>query len=85
MRGLASVIGRTSLGIGLAPTPAPPRSAAFLGTGDLRGSARVTGAAGLVVGAGLLPGRRRSRWILARALLNAVLAARVVGSSRWSA
>lgn len=37
--------------------------------------ARVIGAGDLIVGTGLLLDRRRSRWMSARALLNAVLAA----------
>ena len=74
VRVLALGIGWISLGIGLALTLAPLKSASFLGMGDLKGSARVFGAVDLIVGTGLLPGRRRSRWMSARALLNAVLA-----------
>ena len=65
---MALGIGWISLGIGTALTLAARRSAAFLGWGDREGLTRV-------VGAGLLLGRRRSSWMLARALLNAVLAA----------
>ena len=74
VRVLASGIGWISLGIGLALTLAPLKSASFLGMGYLKGSARVFGAVDLIVGTGLLLGRRRSRWMSARALLNAVLA-----------
>ncbi len=74
VRILASGIGWISLGLGLALTMAPLKSATFLGMGDLKGLARVFGAVDLIVGTGLLLGRRRSRWMSARALLNAVLA-----------
>ena len=43
------------------------------------------GAVDLILGAGLLRGRRRSRWMLARAILNAVLCliyARVMAEGR---
>ena len=79
---LASGIGCISLGIGLALSLAPLKSAAFLGWGNRKALARVVGVSDLIVGAGLLLDRRRSRWMLARALLNAVLAAsyaRVLG------
>ena len=61
--------------MGLSLTLAPLRSAAFLGWGDREGLARIIGACDLAVGTGLLLDRRRSRWMSARALLNAVLAA----------
>ncbi len=72
---LASIIGWISLGMGFALTLAPLRSAALLGWGTRGRLARAIGAGGLIVGLGLLLGRRRSRWMLARAVLNAVLAA----------
>ena len=72
--GLASGVGWVSLGIGLALTLAPRGSAAFLGWGEREGLSRVIGASDLVIGMGLLVDRYRSRWMLARALLNAVLA-----------
>ena len=37
------------------------------------GLARLVGGIDLILGAGLLRGRRRARWMLARALLNAIL------------
>lgn len=46
----------------------------FLGWGDREKLARVIGAGDLIVGMGLLLDRRRSRWMLARAFLNVVLA-----------
>lgn len=75
LQGSTRVVGWISLGIGLVLTLAPLRSAAFLGWGDRKGLARAIGASDLVVGTGLLLDRRRSRWMSARALLNAVLAA----------
>ncbi|QIN83394.1 hypothetical protein GBA63_12665 [Rubrobacter tropicus] len=72
---LALAIGWVSLGFGVALTLAPLRSAAFLGWGDREVPARVIGLADLIVGAGLLLDRRRSGWMLARAVLNAALAA----------
>ena len=73
-RTIASGIGWISVGFGVALTVAPLKSAAFLGMGDLKGSARVFGAVDLMVGTELLLGRRRSRWMSARALLNVLLA-----------
>ena len=74
-RNLVLAIGWISLGFGLPLTLAPTRSAASLGWGDRSGLACVLGIVDLIVGAGLLLGRRRSRWMLARAVLNAALAA----------
>ncbi len=76
---LALGVGWISLGIGLALTLAARRSAAFLGWEDREGLARLIGASDLIVGMGLLLDRRRSRWMLARAFLNVVLA----GSYVW--
>ena len=70
----ASGIGWISLGIGIALTLMPLKSAGFLGWGNRQGLARVIGAGDLIVGMGLLLDRRRSRWMSARAFLNAVLA-----------
>ena len=71
---LAAGVGLVSLGIGLALSFAPDRTAALIGWGERVRLARVIGAADLVVGLGLLLGRRRSEWMVARALLNAVMA-----------
>ena len=71
---LASGVGWVSLGMGLALTLAPRTSAAFLGWGDRERLSRVIGASDLVIGTGLLLDRDRARWMLARVLLNAVLA-----------
>ena len=59
--------------MGAAMTLAPRRSAALLGWVDREGLARLVGGVDLILGAGLLRGRRRSRWMLARATLNAIL------------
>jgi uncharacterized membrane protein YkgB len=71
---LAAGVGLVSLGIGLALSFAPDRTAALIGWGERVRLARVIGAADLVVGLGLLLGRRQSEWMVARALLNAVMA-----------
>ena len=71
---LSTGIGWISLGIGTTLALAPRGSAGFLGWGSPERSARFIGAADLVIGAGLLLAPRRSRWMLARALLNVVIA-----------
>jgi hypothetical protein len=72
---LAAGVGLVSLGIGVALSFAPERTAALVGWGGRARLARVVGAADLVVGLGLLLGRRRrSEWMVARAFLNAVMA-----------
>lgn len=73
-QGMALGIGWISLGIGLALTLAPGRSAALLGWEDREDLARVIGAGDLIIGTGLLADRSRPRWMLARAFLNVVLA-----------
>jgi hypothetical protein len=70
---LATGVGWVSLGMGAAMTLAPRRSAALLGWADREGLTRLIGGVDLILGAGLLRGRRRARWMLARALLNAIL------------
>jgi hypothetical protein len=72
---LAAVVGWVSLGVGLPLTLAPRRMATFLGWGDRAPLARAIGVADLVVGPVLLLRRDRARWMLVRALLNALLAA----------
>ena len=61
--------------MGFALTLATLRSAALLGWGTRGRLARAIGASDLIVGLGLLLDRRCSRWMLARAVLDAVLAA----------
>ena len=70
---LATRVGWVSLGMGAAMTLAPRRSAALLGWADRGGLARLVGGVDLILGAGLLRGRRRARWMLVRAILNAIL------------
>ena len=70
---LATGVGWVSLGMGAAMSLDPRRSAALLGWSDREGLARLVGGVDLILGAGLLRGRRRARWMLARALLNAVI------------
>ena len=82
---LATGVGWVSLGMGAAMTLDPRRSAALLGWRDREGLACLVGGVDLIVGAGLLRGRRRARWMLARALLNAVIGliyARVLAEGR---
>ena len=57
--------------MGVALTLDPRRSAAVLGWTDREGVSRLVGVVDLVLGAGLLLDRRRARWMLSRALLNA--------------
>jgi hypothetical protein len=73
--------------MGTALTLDPRRSAALLGWADREGVSRLVGFVDLVLAVGLLLDRRRARWMLARALLNAsicVVYARVLaeGGSR---
>ena len=70
---LATGVGWVSLGLGAAMALDPRRSAALLSWADREGLARLVGGVDLILGAGLLRGRRRARWMLARALLNAIL------------
>ena len=72
-------VGWVSLGMGAAMTLDPRRSAALLGWADREGLARPVGGVDLILGAGLLRGRRRARWMLVRALLNAILCLIYVG------
>ena len=58
---LATGVGWVSLGMGAAMTLAPRRSAALVGWADREGLARRVGGVDLIVGAGLLRGRRRAR------------------------
>ena len=68
---LSTVVACVSLGVDAALTLDPRRSAAALGWTDREGVSRLVGIADLVPAAGLLLGRRRARWMLVRALLNA--------------
>jgi hypothetical protein len=70
---LATGVDWVSLVLGSAMTLDPRGSANLLGWADREGLSRLVGAADLVLGAGLLLGRRRAGWLLARALLNAAI------------
>lgn len=74
VQGLCTGVGWISLGLGTALTLAPRGTADLLGWDRRERSARFVGAADLVIGTGLLVGSHRSRWMLARTLLNAVIA-----------
>lgn len=65
-------MGLVSLGMGLALTFAPGRTAALLGWGTRVRPARAVGIADLVVGPALLLGRRQPEWMVARVLLSAL-------------
>ena len=58
---LATGVWWVSFGMGAAMTLAPRRSAALVGWADREGLARLVGGVDLIVGAGLLRGRRRAR------------------------
>ena len=70
---LSTGVGWVSLGLGAAMTLDPRRSSSVLGWADREGLTRLVGAVDLILGAGLLLGHRRAPWMLARALLNAVI------------
>lgn len=74
-RGLASATGCISLGLGVVLTAAPRRGAALVGWESRPRLAWLSGAADLVVGAGLLLYSRRSRWMFLRASLDAAVVA----------
>ena len=69
---LATGVGWVSLVLGVAITLYPRGSANLLGWADRGALSRLVGAADLVLGAGLLLGRRAG-WMLALALLNAAI------------
>ncbi len=82
---LSTGVGWVSLGLGVAMTLDPRRSAGVLGWADRERLTRLVGAVDVILGAGLLLGRRRARWMLARALLNAAIGlvyARVLAEGR---
>ncbi len=59
--------------MGAALTLEPRRSANVSGWVDREGLARLVGGVDLILGSGLLLGRRRARWMLVRAILNATI------------
>jgi hypothetical protein len=68
-------VGIITLFIGLALVLAPSKAGRLLQTGDHPAALRLIGASDLVLVPGLLVGRRRLRWLTARAGLNLVIAA----------
>ena len=70
---LATGVGWVSLGMGVAMTLDPRRSADALGWAGRERLTRLVGAVDVILGPGLLLGRRRARWMLARAFLNAAI------------
>lgn len=62
-----------SLSLGVAMTLDPRRSANVLGWADREGLARLVGGVDLILGSGLPLARRRARWMLVRAILNATI------------
>jgi hypothetical protein len=82
---LSTGVGWVSLGLGVAMALDPRRSANVLGWADRERLTRLVGAVDVILGAGLLLGRRRARRMLARALLNAAIGlvyARVLAEGR---
>jgi hypothetical protein len=73
--GRANVVGWVSLAAGTPLMLVPDKSAELMGWEDRGRLARLVGAADLIVGAGLLSSRaQRWRWMLARVLVNALIA-----------
>lgn len=70
---LATAVGWVSLGMGLSLVLAPRWSAGLIGWGERARLAGAIGAADLVIGPAILLGRDRAWWMLARAILNAVI------------
>jgi hypothetical protein len=71
----AAVVGLITLGIGIAAVAAPTRVGRLLRTGNHPVALRAIGISDLALVPGLLAGRRRWRWMTARASLNLVIAA----------
>ena len=71
----AAVVGMATLPIGAAILLAPERVGRSLELGDHPVALRVIGAADLALVPGLLAGRRRLPWMVARAGLNVAIAA----------
>lgn len=66
--------GLVTLAVGAALTVAPERTTTALGLGLSPRVGRGIGVADLVLASGLLRGRSRAGWMMARTMLNAVLA-----------
>ncbi|ASO18825.1 hypothetical protein FHR81_001089 [Actinoalloteichus hoggarensis] len=79
---LTTGVGVITLALGTALTVAPERAATALRLGGDRTAARTIGVADLVIGIGLLRGRRTAAWMTARTALNLVLASRYRAEAR---
>jgi hypothetical protein len=77
--GLARVVGRVPLGLGLALVASPARTVKRLGMGERPNLGRLLGARDLVLGAGLLRGQSEATWLRARGLADALDAALILG------
>jgi hypothetical protein len=71
---LADIAGMVTLAIGTGLTVAPSRTAKVLGLGDRPTLSRTIGLVDLALVPGLLRGRPRWPWMVARAALNLVVA-----------
>lgn len=71
----AKNVGIITLFIGIALVVAPSKAGRLLRTGDHPAALRIIGASDLALVPGLLAGRRRLRWMTARAGMNVVIAA----------
>ena len=79
--GRAVFVGWVSLAAGTPLMLVPDKSAELMGWEEQGRLARLVGAADLMVGVGLLSSRaQRWRWMLARAILNALIALICVGA-----
>jgi len=71
----AASVGVTTLLIGIVLVTVPSRSARILRTGDHPAALRIIGLSDLALVPGLLIGRHRLEWMIARAALNLIIAA----------
>jgi hypothetical protein len=71
----ATSVGVITLCIGVALVAVPSRAARILRTGDHPTALRIIGISDLALVPGLLVGRRRAEWMMARAALNLMIAA----------
>jgi hypothetical protein len=79
--GRAVFVGWVSLAAGTPLMLVPDKSAGLMGWEEQGRLARLVGAADLMVGVGLLSSRaQRWQWMLARAILNAIIALICVGA-----
>jgi hypothetical protein len=71
----AKSVGIITLFIGIALVVAPSKAGRLLRTGDHPAALRIIGASDLALVPGLIVGRRRLRWMIARAGLNLLIVA----------